>query len=480
MIEDEELYGTFIEEGLHDWQILQQEKGSASVAIRGSYRIPAFPDRRKVIWSMPVVRVVREEDNVTLIHWKQAESVYDQTETRGKWEIVLTLPAGGLYRVESGLECREDIRGETPAIYRGDSRFHIGVGNIFVIAGQSNASGFAHDTAYDPVDLRVHVFRNRRTWELAAHPLNDSTQAYGNTSNEIGRCGFSPFLQFAKRYADMTGLPVGLVPTSMSGQSIVRWDDRVNGDLFYNMLNRIELSGGKPRAVLWYQGCTDAVAGEAKEYYGRFRHFVESLRKSLGYEIPVFTFQLNRILTGDGGISWGMIREAQRRAALEIPCTYVLPTLDCRLADIIHNSAPANLTLGERMARHCVYHLENGPFYEAPNIKSAVVLENDEIAVEFEHVSGRLVFQLSGAEESGFYAEDDAGKVGLSKIMQGPEGGMLRIIPERRTKGRVYLSFMQDADPMGVPVMDDESFLIPLAFYRFETTKKGGETWENI
>lgn len=33
---------------------------------------------------------------------------------------------------------------------------------------------------------------------------------------------------------------------------------------------------------------------------------------------------------------------------------------------------------------------------------------------------------------------------------------------------------------MGVPVMDDESFLIPLAFYRFETTKKGGETWENI
>lgn len=30
MMEDEELYGTFIEEGLHDWQILQQEKGSAS------------------------------------------------------------------------------------------------------------------------------------------------------------------------------------------------------------------------------------------------------------------------------------------------------------------------------------------------------------------------------------------------------------------------------------------------------------------
>ncbi|MCI8694979.1 MAG: sialate O-acetylesterase [Lachnospiraceae bacterium] len=471
------LYGALIHEGISDWQILQQEKGYGTARIQGSYRVPPLPGGRRIIACRPVIRIVGEEDNGEVCPWKEAELVYDTGEEGGKWEAELKIPAGGLYRIESGLECREDGKPDRKAIYRGDSRFHVGAGNVFVIAGQSNASGLAHDPAYDPPDLRVHVFRNRNRWELAAHPLNDATEAYDNGSNEIGRCGSSPFLQFARRFAGKTGLPVGLIPTAMSGQSITRWDDRADGGLLRNMFRRIAASGAAPRALLWYQGCTDAVDGQGGKYSERFEHIVGTIRRKLGYEIPFFTFQLNRILSGDGGENWGIIREAQRAAALRIPKVYILPTLDCALGDIIHNSAPANLVLGERLARQCLWRLEGGKFYEAPDILSAELIISDRcIELKFGNVAGRLVAPSGNAQACGFYAEDDLGELELSGLEGQGEGKNIRMETARPAQGKVFLSFLHEANPKGEPLRDDGSFLIPLSFYRFpvhERTAQG-------
>lgn len=466
------LYGAMIHEGISDWQILQQEKGFGAVRIKGSYRVPPLPGGRRIIASMPVIRIVGEEDNGEICPWKEAELVYDAGEEGGKWEADLTIPAGGLYRIESGLECREKEASDQKAIYRGDSRFHVGVGNVFVIAGQSNASGYAHDPAYDPPDLRVHVFRNRDRWELAAHPLNDATEACGNGSNEIGRCGSSPFLQFARRFADRTGLPVGLIPTALSGQPIIRWDERVDGGLLRNLFRRIAASGAAPRALFWYQGCTDAVDGQAERYQERFQYIVNRIRRKLGYEIPFFTFQLNRILSGDGGEEWGIIREAQRAAARTIPKVYILPTLDCALGDIIHNSAPSNLALGERMARQCLWRLEGGKFYEAPDILSAELTEGRCIRLRFGNMAGSLALPSHDPESCGFHAEDGLGSLELLTMERLEDGRGLVLETARPARGEVFLSFLHEANPKGELMRDDGSFLIPLSFYRFPVRER--------
>lgn len=78
---------------------------------------------------------------------------------------------------------------------------------------------------------------------------------------------------------------------------------------------------------------------------------VAALRKELGYEIPFFTFQLNRFLDCPEDVSWGQVREAQRIAAKTIPQVYILPTINNPMSDGIHNSAHANMMLGEKLAK---------------------------------------------------------------------------------------------------------------------------------
>lgn len=42
-----------------------------------------------------------------------------------------------------------------------DTIHHIGVGDLYVIAGQSNAAGYGKDSIYNPSEIEVHLLRNR-------------------------------------------------------------------------------------------------------------------------------------------------------------------------------------------------------------------------------------------------------------------------------------------------------------------------------
>ena len=102
----------------------------------------------------------------------------------------------------------------------------------------------------------------------------------------------------------------------------------------------------------------------------------ENLRREINNpDLPMLTVQLNR-LTDVGNLSldkgWGMVREAQRKAALEMERVYVIPTTDCGLSDQIHNSSHANILIGERIAKTALYRIYGkGRAYVAPNIKQA-------------------------------------------------------------------------------------------------------------
>ncbi len=56
------------------------------------------------------------------------------------------IPAGGLYRIESCL--KEEKNTPLEWATRGDCVEHFGVGDLFVIAGQSNAVGYGKKILY--------------------------------------------------------------------------------------------------------------------------------------------------------------------------------------------------------------------------------------------------------------------------------------------------------------------------------------------
>lgn len=227
------MFGVLIEKGPLDWQIFQQQEGRASIAAEGRFAL-----REGEAFSRPTVwlRLVREDSGLTVTGWQKAQMLPEN-----RWKGALSAPAGGLYRLESCL-AEEDAAALEWGV-RGDMRHHLGVGDLYVIAGQSNSAGYGKDPFYDPPELGVHLCRNSLRWDLATHPMNDSTESAHPVNTEGANSGASPYLSFAKTLKRELGYPIGLIQTSLGGSPLSRWNLNENGDLYRGMMEAIRAQG---------------------------------------------------------------------------------------------------------------------------------------------------------------------------------------------------------------------------------------------
>ena len=189
-----------------DWEIIQQENGFGSASLEGVYQVHPAAIQVGVESVRPVVRVMNEEDNSCVIPWTEMEHKTNP-DFSGSFTYTLKIPVGGLYRIETSLETKSTVP-ELTWLYRGDTALHIGVGNLFIIAGQSNSAGHSWDYAQDPPTLGVHLFRNRNLWDLATHPMNESTLAGSLPNEEMGIPGVSPYLSFGRNFQTLSRCPV--------------------------------------------------------------------------------------------------------------------------------------------------------------------------------------------------------------------------------------------------------------------------------
>ena len=376
-----------------DYQIFQQNaQGRALVPFYGV--IPA-EHSGKVIWA----RALREDDTLDVTGWRRCAVDGD------KWRIDFDLPAGGLYWLEARAQ---EEGGAVEWGIRIARVSHIGVGELFILAGQSNMAGYARDAAFDPPELGVHLYGNDGKWSVAAHPLNDSVDTIYPENAEYAS-NTSPALSFARMMKHRLGVPVGIVQASMGGSPLSRWQPEEDGDLYRAMLRRLD-AVGSVGTMLWYQGCTDANdASSAPTYYERFRRAVEIWRRDMG-NIRIVTVQLNRsnqpLPYEARDRRWGMVREAQRRAAREIPNLIVVPASDLSCTDWIHNSSGSNVILGERMAHAALKAFYDQAGMSAPDIVRAVRVDATHVRMEFE--PGRIM-RGPDNQDSGIDVEDARG-----------------------------------------------------------------------
>lgn len=463
------MHGITLTERPADWEILQQTDDFASVILKGTYQVHPAAIEIGVEQVQPVVRVMREDDNTCVIPWTQME--HDTLpDFSGVFSHTLLIPAGGLYRIETSLETKSTVP-ELTWLYRGDCVLHLGVGDLFIIAGQSNSSGYSRDYAFDPPDLLVHLFRNRSCWDLACHPMNESTDAGSLPNEEMGIPGVSPYLSFGKNFQKFSGHPVGFIQTSLGGSPLSRWMP-TSGDLYQNLIEKLHLTKGKYAGILWYQGCSDTDPENAPAYLERFRTFVEAVRKELGYKIPFFTFQLNRQIGGIHDECWGQIREAQRKAARELSAVYILPTITCSLSDGIHNSAHSNVMLGERMAKLCAHVLLGTSEFSAPELLSIKKESTTSLRLVFSHMSLGFVLYSGSGEDSGFFLEDENGSVPITELRSSRQDkNTLLLILQRPVGKGAKLSFCWEANPTMIPPVDEITYLPPLSFFQIGIEK---------
>lgn len=456
-------YGVRITQGLADWQVLQRRDGRARVHLQGDWQLERGAVKAGVRSATPVIRVLMEQDQSLILPWTPCDR---QTGDGicGQWEADITLPQGGPYRVETSLDAVSAVSGDH-WMFRGDIRVHIGVGDLFCMAGQSNAAGYARGVAFDPPDVRVHLLRNSGRWDMAAHPMNDATDAADCVNAPMGITGTSPFLSFGRRYADCTGLPVGLIQAAQGGSPMKRWDDTRDGDLLRGMLEKLEDCGGV-RAIIWYQGCADANEADAAIYAASFAHMVDAVRQRMQSCVPFFTMQLNKFAMQEDAASWAAIKEAQRRAAQTLDAVYLLPTSTLPMSDEVHNSALGNVALGEMLARQLHSVLNGGATYAAPSLERA---EMQDGAIRLLCRSAGALFRLNPrVDRHDFTLADASGAAGVDSLTV--SGSEIRLLPARPLTGRVYVSYGCDPLTPMAPIVDQYTYLPLISFSNVEVS----------
>jgi hypothetical protein len=463
--------GVIIETGPADWQIIQQGKnGLGRIALSGRWQ----PDASGMA-GVVEARIV--DQNTGMAVSSQTDWQAGDTRPDGTWQITLErIPAGGLYRLETHLKVSHE--GEWSV--RGDMRHCIGVGDVWIIAGQSNSAGYGRGPYNDPPEMGVHLFRNNGLWSLATHPMNDSTDTRHSVNRENANPSHSPYLHFGRVMKQALGHPIGLVQTSLGGSPLSRWnprqhDDAAKADLFSNMVACVQAAGGAARGMLWYQGESDANNDECDSYLQRFGDAVQAWRAALNHpDLAVVTVQLNRVLprTADEARShraWSAVREAQRQAPKSLAGVAVVPALDLPLSDLIHTSAGGNLVLADRMARAALAVAHGrAASHEAPDIQSATkAADGRSVTLAFANVTSRIDSIEQHANP--FSVEDAAGEVKIEAIAY-PGDATIVLRLARPVAGEAMVHGAWGYNPPTAP-MDMDRVLPMLGFYGVQVSE---------
>ncbi len=455
--------GVVIDTGINDWQIFQRnDKGVANIEIAGRWGSDKGADRVEA-------RIVREESGVPVLaslDWAEMK-----TKADGTWSGVLkNVPEGGLYRLETHLAGKKQKACEWSD--RGDMRHFIGVGDLWIIAGQSNSAGYGRGPSYDPPEMGIHVFNNAMKWTIASQPLNDSTDTAHPVNREPTNSGHSPWLHWARLIKNHIGVPVGLIQTSLGGSPLVSWNPSELGEhqLFDSMIRVVESAGGSAKGILWYQGCSDTEADRPGTYGKRFVAAVKAWRKALkNKKLFVLTVQLNRVYWAmDENIQkgWSVVREAQRQVPHIIEGVAVVPTLDLPLSDGVHTSPAGNMLLADRAASAVLAKVYGkGVSYLAPEITKARRRKNGmEIELSFANVESRIdsINQLNNP----FKVEDMKGMVPIAKVVY-QFSNVIILELERRLEGDAFIHGAYGSNPETVP-HDMVRFVPMLGFYGFK------------
>ncbi len=423
----------WIREGAADWQVFPRSDRSARVILTGGRDPQRAP---KDVY----VRCVSERDGAVVCPWTAAQTPEDTC-----WTAELALPVGGPYRIETCAKLPEQLFGDAIG---GDIRQHVFAGDLYLIAGQSNAAGYARDSVPDAPCIGVSVLRLSGRWDMAAHPLNDGTDSIRDNM-ELPMPAHSPWLTFGRTLYYHSGVPVGLIPAALGGSPLDSW--LPGGMLFENAI-RVAGQAGRLAGVLWYQGCTDALEYRTEDYLQRFEAMVAAFREKLGQpRLPVFTCQLNGYMdssTKNEDLAWAAVRQAQEEATRD-EWVFMLPTAGFELYDAIHNNARSNLMIGRQMAMQAFANLYGGKVRWASPRVVGVERQPDRLILTLSPMEGAPAFKKNAAEA--FRAEK--GDVPLPITALRTEGKKL-VLEGPGLHGAEVISYAQTRDLSAAGIYD--------------------------
>ncbi|MBC8164874.1 MAG: sialate O-acetylesterase [Bryobacteraceae bacterium] len=290
--------------------------------------------------------------------WKSLTKIEGST-----WSAELKgVPTGGPYNLE--------LRAPgAPAVIVKD----LLVGDLWVLAGQSNMEGVGNLLNVQAPDPKVHSFTMSDEWTLAKEPLHELAAATDSVHWRDGRTaplqgpdlakyrenrkkGSGLELPFAVEMVKRTGVPIGLIPCAHGGTSMTQWDpalrDQGGKSLYGGMYRRFQALGGPVKGLLWYQGEADANAKAEPLYRDKFVAFIQAVRRDFNQpDLPFYYVQIGRhVAAADNQVYWNRVQNTERTVEGQLTNVGVVSALDYPLDDPIHVGTPGLKLLAVRLA----------------------------------------------------------------------------------------------------------------------------------
>ncbi len=378
-----------VTKGAADYQVFQRGPGNAAtLKLEGSVQGAAG---RAV-----ETRLVAAGRAVAGFDWKAAGKVNGAAWTAQ----IADVPTGGPYRL--------DLRVAGAAAVT--SVANILVGDLWLLAGQSNMEGVGNLENLPLPSALVNSLDMTDTWLAASDPLHrlpDSNNRVNWRKNAQGqpeklegealakfianrKKGAGVGLPFALEMVRRTGVPVGLIPCAHGGTSMAQWDpalkDKGGDSLYGGMVRRFELAGGRVKGVLWYQGESDANPTAGPIFEEKFRGFIEAVRKDFAQpDLPFLYVQIGRHVASASAAQWNLVQNAQLKVESQLPNALMTGCTDCELDDGIHVGTDDHGLLAVRLANLATASVKRGPRPVSAKVKGGMIV------VEFAEVNGKLV-----------------------------------------------------------------------------------------
>jgi len=200
----------------------------------------------------------------------------DSQIDKGRFAGSMTLDAGGWYVFSV-----RALRGKEVV---GDSRISkVGVGDVFITAGQSNSANYGKPRQAAKDD-RV-VYYNGKDFVPAHDPIPGGCGGGGSVWPILG-----------DNLVKSQQIPVCFRSASLTWTQVKNWMPGVKyrkWQLYDNLVKCVgEFGRDGVRAVLWHQGESDSLAKTpAATYCERLKSIIDALNKDAGYDIPWFVAQ---------------------------------------------------------------------------------------------------------------------------------------------------------------------------------------------
>ena len=237
--------------------------------------------------------------------WKRLEARISD----GSFQAAMTLPVGGWHPLEVRVLDGDRVMAESTV-------GHVGVGEVFVVAGQSNSANHGEEKQKTATGL-VAAFDGEH-WRLANDPQPGASGGGGSFMPPLGDA-------LAVRFK----VPVGFVPCGIGATSVREWlpagarfpnpptlvgrvrplpegEWESNGQAFATLTGRMKKLGRNGfRAVLWHQGESDANQKDSSRtlpgdlYRKYLEQVIRDSRREIGWEAPWFVAQVSYHVPGD-------------------------------------------------------------------------------------------------------------------------------------------------------------------------------------